>query len=287
MRIEKAKKTGFCFGVRRALKLLDEAVEQNGGVETLGPVVHNQRVVDSLSQKGVRVVGNVEGVTGKTVAITSHGVPPSVMDELKERGYRVIDTTCPNVQKAQQAARGLAEAGFEVIVYGDPDHPEVRGILGWAAGNGVATLDPEVLVGPLHARRLGLLSQTTRDPEAYGRFANTVVDRALPEAEEIRIVNTLCPVTRKRQHEALLLARQVDLMIVVGGRNSANTRCLAEICQSTGTETHHIETAEEIVEGWLEDKTSIGVTTGTSISDQITEEVMLRLREIRHSLAHT
>jgi 4-hydroxy-3-methylbut-2-enyl diphosphate reductase len=285
IRVDKAKKTGFCFGVRRALKILEEAVEKHGAVETLGPVVHNQRVVDRLTRLGVRVVGSVEQIAGGIAVIPSHGVPPQVAGELSSRGLKVIDTTCPNVRRAQRAAKELSDAGFWLIVFGDPDHPEVRGILGWAGGKGIATPDSRT-VSELDdlPPRVGLLSQTTRNSDRFAGFVNSAVTSSLSRIEELRIVNTLCNVTKKRQEEAVDLAKKVDMMVVVGGRNSANTRCLVEVCSLAGAETYHVESAAEIEERWLEGKAFIGVTTGTSIPDEVTEEVMLRLKEMKERL---
>jgi 4-hydroxy-3-methylbut-2-enyl diphosphate reductase len=285
IRVEKAKETGFCFGVRRALKILEEAAEKYGEMETLGPVVHNQRVVDDLSQLGVKTVTSLDQISGSIAVIPSHGLPPQMADELKARRLRVIDTTCPNVRKAQKAAQELSEAGFFVVIFGDPDHPEVKGILGWAVGKGIAIPNSQTIseLGQL-PRHLGLLSQTTRNPNQFAQFIDSFVTCYLPLIQELRIVNTLCNITKKRQAEAIGLAKKVGVMIVVGGRNSANARCLAEVCSSTGTETHHIEKASEIEPAWLRGKTSVGVTTGTSIPDQVTDEVMLKLDQLRESL---
>ena len=281
MRIEVAAETGFCFGVKRALRILEEAAQRYPEVETLGPVVHNQRVVDSLRQLGIKTVENPNVIVGKVAVVPSHGMPPYVSDGLAAKGVTIIDTTCPNVQKAQVAARGLSDAGFWVIVFGDPEHPEVKGIIGWAGGNGVATLDSSTIAGLGELpRRVGLLSQTTRTPAQFAQFTNSFVAAYLPPIEELRVINTLCNVTKKRQEEAIELARRVDVMVVVGGRNSANTRCLAEVCTSVGTETHHIEAAEEIEERWLQGRGSVGLTTGTSIPDQLTQEVTLKLKDI-------
>jgi len=285
IRVEKAKETGFCFGVRRALKILEEATEKYGEMETLGPVVHNQRVVDDLSQLGVKTVTSLDQISGRIAVIPSHGVPPRVAEELKARRLRVIDTTCPNVRKAQKAARELSEVDFFVVIFGDPNHPEVKGILGWAGGRGIAIPDSQAIsdLGQLPPH-LGLLSQTTRNANQFAQFINSFVTWSLPLVQELRIVNTLCNITKKRQAEAVQLAKKVDVMIVVGGRNSANARCLAEVCSSTGTETYHIEKASEIEQTWLRGKTSVGVTTGTSIPDQVTDEVMLKLDQLRESL---
>jgi len=283
MQIEKTKEIGFCFGVKRALDLLEKAVRDYGEVETLGSVVHNQQVINNFSKLGVKVVGNLDQLKGGVVVIPSHGVPPGVIEELKARRFGIIDTTCSVVRKVQMAAKELSDEGFEVIVFGDPDHSEVKGVLGWAGGRGLATLDTEGVpnLGKL-PHRLGFLSQTTGNPDHFVLCVNNFISSFLPQIKELRIINTICAVTRRRQAAALQLAKKVNLMIVVGGRNSANTRCLAEI-SSKSTETHHVETAAEIEEGWLKGKSRIGVTSGTSTSAQTIQEVMLKLEEIAGS----
>ncbi|MDH4209647.1 MAG: 4-hydroxy-3-methylbut-2-enyl diphosphate reductase, partial [Anaerolineae bacterium] len=160
MDIEKASEIGFCFGVKRALKILEETIGEYGKVETLGPVVHNQQVVDRFSQLGARAVDRPDQITGSVAVIPSHGVSPDTLDELASRGLKVVDTTCPNVRRAQSAARDLSQAGVWVVIFGDPLHPEVKGILGWAGHKGMATLD-SVSITHLHdlPARLGLLSQ--------------------------------------------------------------------------------------------------------------------------------
>ncbi len=285
MQIRKAKETGFCFGVKRALKILEEAIREYGEIETLGRMVHNQQMVDKLSKLGVKVVENLDHVRGSAVVIPSHGVPPQVVEELKARMLGIIDTTCPIVRKAQLTVKELSEKGFGVVIFGDPDHPEVKGMLGWAGERGIATLNAEMISKfEKMPRHLGLLSQTTRDPAQFAHFANNFVSLFLPRIGELRIVNTLCDVCKRRQATAMELARKVNLMIVVGGRSSANTRCLAEVCSSTGVETHHVETAAEIEDNWLKGRGLVGVTTGTSTPDQVIQEVMLKLEKIKRSL---
>jgi len=285
MLIEKAKETGFCSGVRRALKLLDKAMEEHTELETLGLMVHNQQVIDSLSQRGVKAVKNIDEVNGNTVVIPSHGVSPQVIEELKSRKFKIIDATCPIVRKAQMAAKELSERGFQVIVFGDPAHSEVKGVLGWAGGNAIATLDSDLASkSDKLSPRLGFVSQTTKIPDHFLKFLSDFAASRFPQIKELCFINTICDVTRRRQEEALELTKRVNLMIVVGGRNSANTRNLAEICSSTGVETYHIERAAEIEESWLESRHRIGVTTGTSTLDQITEEAVQKLEEIIRSL---
>lgn len=283
MDIEKASEIGFCFGVKRALKILEETIGEYGKVETLGPVVHNQQVVDRFSQLGARAVDRPDQIAGSVAVIPSHGVSPDTLDELASRGLKVVDTTCPNVRRAQSAARDLSQSGVWVVIFGDPLHPEVKGILGWAGHKGMATLDSGSITH-LHdlPARLGLLSQTTRNPAQYVAFVDSIAGVVLSKIDELRIINTLCNITKRRQAAALGLARKVSLMIVVGGRNSANTRCLAEMCSSTGTETHLVETAAEIDVDWLKGQRAIGVTTGTSIPDSVIGEVMLELEGMNH-----
>jgi 4-hydroxy-3-methylbut-2-enyl diphosphate reductase len=285
MQITKTDETGFCFGVKRALKTLEEAARKHGMVETVGPVVHNQQVVDQFARLGVRVVADPDDVEGNVAVISSHGLPPQASDKLKSRRLTIIDTTCPNVRKAQLAAKRLSEAGFWLVVFGDPAHPEVKAILGWADQQGMATLESsDVARLDKYPKRVGILSQTTRNESDFTKFVNDLTSLLLPHVQELSVLNTLCDVTRRRQAAALNLARKVDLMIVVGGRNSANTRILAEICASAGTETHHIETATEIQDSWLRHGRLVGVTSGTSIPDNVIDEVVLKLKDRKKRL---
>ncbi len=279
-KIEKASKTGFCFGVRRAINLLEKVARERGGVETLGAVVHNQQVLQRLFDIGVRVVNNVDDIKGDTVVTSSHGVSPDLEDGIRARHIDVISTTCPFVRRAQVAARRLADSGFFLIVYGDVNHPEVKGILGWAKGQGLATLD-EAPVTKLESlpRRLGILSQTTQVPAHFAEFAKKIIDLALIKDSEIRVIDTICHDIRERQAAALDLARRADLMLVVGGRSSANTNRLAELCSQV-VETHLIETAEEIQSSWIQGKSLIGVTAGASTAEQSVDEVIKRLEDI-------
>ncbi len=248
-RIEKADRTGFCFGVKRAIDILEKAARERGGVESLGAVVHNRPGAAKAGRPGIKVVDNIDDIEGDIIVTSSHGVSPEIEERLRARGVEVVSTTCPFVRRAQMAARRLAESGFFVIVYGDADHPEVRGILGWAEGRGLATLDPAAVaaLSPI-PRRLGLLSQTTQVPANFAEFAKEIIDLALARDAEIRIIDTICHDIRERQAAALELARRADLMLVVGGRSSANTRHLAELCAGV-TETRLIETAAEIRRG--------------------------------------
>ncbi len=278
--IEKAARTGFCFGVRQAVTLLEKVARERGGVETLGAVVHNQQVLQKLEEIGVKVVNNIDEIQGDTVVTSSHGISTDLENKIRARHSEVISTTCPNVRRAQDAAAKLAESDFFVIVYGDVDHPEVKGILGRAKGKGLATIDEKVVAAldPL-PRRLGILSQTTQVPAHFREFVKKIIDLALTKNSEIHVIDTICHDLRERQSAALELAHRADLMLVVGGRSSANTSRIAELCSKIA-ETHLIETAADIKTAWLKGKKHIGVTSGASTAEDTVDEVMKRLKEM-------
>jgi 4-hydroxy-3-methylbut-2-enyl diphosphate reductase len=278
MKIEKAEKLGLCFGVRRAIKLMKEAATKYGEIETLGPVAHNRLLVEDLANLGVKPISRLDQAQGKILAITTHGTSPTVLSEIKTRHIRVIDTTCPIVRKAQNAARELSEAGFDVIIFGDAEHSEVKGLLGWAGDKGMAALDIKQIGRTVaSSSRLGIISQTTQTQPAFMEFVRDVMRQVGPEIDEIRLVNTLCKVTQSQQEAALKLARKSQLMIVIGGGNSANTRHLVEICSGM-VKTHSVETADEVKPSWLTGKRQIGITAGASTPDEAVEELIDKLR---------
>jgi len=277
VKIEKTKEIGFCYGVKRAIELLERLARERGGVETLGEVVHNQQVLQRLAAVGVRVVPTIGDIKGNIVAISSHGTTPEIEEELRARNIEIVDTTCPFVHRVQIAARRLARSSFFVIIYGDAEHTEVRGVLGWTGGKGLATLD-EKSVAKLDPvpRRVGVLSQTTQIPAHFTGFVKRLIDLVFTRDSELRVIDTICHDMRRRQAEAMDLAKRVDVMLVIGGRGSANTNRLAELC-STVTETHLIETAEEIKPSWFQGKKLVGVTSGASTSEQTIDEVLAKL----------
>jgi 4-hydroxy-3-methylbut-2-enyl diphosphate reductase len=280
MVVEKAGKTGFCFGVRRAVNLLEKIARERGGVETLGAVAHNQQVLQKLANIGVKVINKIEDIKGDIIVTSSHGVSPELEESLRARNLEIVSTTCGDVRRAQTAARKLAEDDFFVIVFGDAAHPEVKGILGWAKGKGIATTDEKdiAVLNPL-PRKLGILSQTTEVPAHFAEFVKKIIDMALTKNSEIRIIDTFCHELRERQAAALELAHRADLMLVVGGRSSANTNRIAELCAKV-TETHLIETADDIQPDWVAGKQHIGVTSGASTAEESVDEVMKRLKEM-------
>jgi len=277
LNIEKAAEMGFCFGVRRAIDILEQVVREHGEVETLGAVVHNEQVLQRLTEIGVRLAKSVDDIQGNVVALGCHGVSPQLEAGIRARRIDIIDTTCPFVRRAQIAARRLAESGLFVVVYGDAEHPEVKGVLGWANNKGIATLNGNFAATSGHlSRRLGILSQTTQIPAHFTEFVKKLIDAALVKDSELRIIDTICHDIRKRQAAAIELANRMDLMLVIGGRSSANTQRLAELC-STVTKTYLVEIAEDIQPSWLQGQHHIGVTSGASTAEQTINEVLAKL----------
>ncbi len=283
LRIERIERSGFCFGVRRALEIVGRAAREHGGVEALGAVVHNLKVMQGLAESGCRVASSVDDIQGNVVVTSAHGVAPEQLEELKARRIEIIDTTCPFVRRAQTVAKKLVRDGFLVVVYGEPEHPEVKGILGWAGGRGLATLDTRFLssLDPL-PRRLGVLSQTTQVPARFQRFVKRLVDEAFTQDSELRFVDTICHDIRERQVQAAGLAARVDLMLVIGGHHSANTIHLAQLC-SRITRTYQVASAEEVQPSWLKEHQRIGVVTGASTPEQTLNEILDRLAELTAS----
>jgi 4-hydroxy-3-methylbut-2-enyl diphosphate reductase len=276
-----AQDMGFCWGVRRAIDMMEKAAQDRGQIISLGPVVHNPQVVASLGDKGVQVANDLENVDGAPVAITAHGVGPTVLDEARSRGLDVVDTTCPIVTRSQRWARKLAKNGFTVVVYGDANHREVMGVLSWAGKRGVALTEHNLdSLPPELASRVAVISQTTQSPARFAAFVARFLERWLDHINELRVINTLCSVSANQQAAARELAQEVDLMLVIGGRNSANTRHLAEICQQEDVETHHIETAAELEAEWFAGRERVGVTAGASTPDSAVEAVVRRLQEL-------
>jgi 4-hydroxy-3-methylbut-2-enyl diphosphate reductase len=280
MKIEKAEKLGLCFGVRRAIKLLKEAANKYGELETLGPLAHNRLLVEALANLGVKPINHLDQAQGKILAITTHGVSPAVLSEVRARHIHIIDTTCPIVRKAQNAAKELAEAGFDVFIFGDAKHSEVKGILGWTGDQGIAALNmKQIDRAGRSPSRLGIISQTTQTQSAFDKFVRQLIGMLGPKVEEMRLINTLCKVTQGQQEAALKLARKSQLMIVIGGSNSANARHLVEIC-SPVVETHLVETADEVDTSWLAGKHHIGITAGASTPDEAVEELIDKLKSL-------
>jgi 4-hydroxy-3-methylbut-2-enyl diphosphate reductase len=270
MRVEVAKHAGICYGVERALRLAEEASVSGGEVHTLGPLIHNPQAVAALRDRGVEVATSLDEVGGGTLVIRSHGVDPAIIESALERGLDVIDATCPHVSKAHEAAAELLRGGYVVVIVGEADHPEVEGILAHAGGEAIVVSSASQLPERLGGRRIGIVVQTTQSL----RRLEEVVGAILPRASELRVFNTICSATGKRQQSAEELAETVDVMVIVGGHNSGNTTRLVQICGEVNPRVHHVETPDDLDPGWFDGATSVGVTAGASTPDEQMQAVI-------------
>jgi 4-hydroxy-3-methylbut-2-enyl diphosphate reductase len=273
-----ARYAGYCYGVERALRLTEDALAgAERPVATLGPIIHNPSVVDALAARGVGVVDEVDQTAGGTLVVRTHGVAPEVLAAAHGRRVSVVDATCPFVAVAQRKARALHEAGYTVVILGEHDHPEVVGLQGFAGGEAIVVADPDdVPCDRLKGHKVGVVVQTTQARDALARLAATLA----PLTRELLVCNTVCDATEKRQSAACELAAQVDVVIVVGGRNSANTMRLVQLCRGIETRTHHIETAKELRGEWVAGARRVGVTAGASTPDDEIEATVARLRRL-------
>jgi len=274
MRVIVAQDAGFCYGVKRATRAAFEAASASGiPVYTLGELIHNPQVVSKLEQAGVRVAETTDEIVEGLVIVRSHGLPPDVKTALMERGLDILDLTCPTVKAVQSRAEELAREGYQVVIIGDRNHPEVQAIAGYAGPAAIIINDEEEAEAIAPTGKLGVVMQTTH----AGSSCRKIVAALWDKATEIRVFNTLCSATNRRQEHAVALARQVEAMVVVGGRNSANTGRLAELCRLTGVPTYHVETAADLDDGWFAGVQTVGVTAGTSTPDWVIDEIVKRL----------
>lgn len=278
-----ADNAGFCFGVKRAIKMANEAIDQDpASVKALGPLIHNPQVVASFRNRGLEVVSELEQVDqGSTVIIRSHGVGPDVKEGAESRGLRIVDTTCPFVTKAQQYAAKLVEENYKVVMIGDQHHPEVIGVIAHTGGKAIVIDTVAEAEALKFIPRMGVVFQTTH---AIGHVQE-IVGALLKRGKEVRVFNTLCGATTSMQKTAVELAPSVEAMVIVGGRQSANTAQLAEVCRKVNPRVYQVESADEIVPDWFRGMRQIGVSAGASTPDEVIAEVVDRLTQIEPAAA--
>ncbi len=275
MKVVVARHAGICYGVERALKMAAEAATTTDRVATLGPLIHNPQAVAALQERGVGVASTLDEIEQGTVVIRSHGVDPAVIEQAEQKGLAVVDATCPFVRAAHTCAAELAASGYAVVIVGESDHPEVEGILAHAGGEAVIVERAADLPARL-PRRIGVVVQTTQQLDTL----RDVVDDLLPRTAELRVCNTICSATAKRQTAAAELAEEVDVIVVVGGHNSGNTTRLTEICRARNPRTHHVETAAELDPAWFEGASVVGVSAGASTPDEQIQGVISAIESI-------
>jgi 4-hydroxy-3-methylbut-2-en-1-yl diphosphate reductase len=276
MKIIVAKTAGFCFGVKRAIDIAFKIARENRkGVYTRGPIIHNPQVVEKLKDKGIVPVESIYAKKDiNTLIIRTHGIPLKLTKEISQRGYESIDTTCPFVKKAQYYAKLLSEEGYQVIILGEKNHPEVKSLMSYVDNHGIV-IDGTLPLPKLKSR-VGIVVQTTQTLDTLKR----VLSDAIVHAKEIKVYNTICNSTSLRLKETENMASKVDVMFVVGGKNSANTTQLTKLCRSMSVPTYHIETSPEIQKEWIKGTKNIGITAGASTPKWIIRDVEKRIRDI-------
>jgi len=277
MEVRVAKHAGFCFGVRRAIDMAFKALsETQGPIFSLGPIIHNPQVVQKMQEMGLKVVHDVRKIPEGTVIFRSHGVNAEEREEAQRRHLAIVDATCPFVEKAHEYVKQLRNQSYQILVVGDPNHPEVLSILSYTRGKGIAISSLEGLKGISLSQRVGVLSQTTQSFKTFQSITMGVIRRS----RETLIFNTICDATKIRQEESIRLAEESDCMIVIGGRNSANTRRLTELCSQVQPRTYHIETVDELREKSFKAIKTIGVTAGASTPQWIIDPVVQYLKNL-------
>ncbi|HEU5287197.1 MAG TPA: 4-hydroxy-3-methylbut-2-enyl diphosphate reductase [Candidatus Limnocylindria bacterium] len=276
MEVLLARENGFCFGVKKAVELTEAAAETGKQVHNLGQVVHNPKISERLQARGVKVIKDPADAQEGIVVIRAHGVPPDVRAKIEERGLECIDATCSLVLRAQRFTKQLADEGYTVILLGTPDHPEVIGLKAFAGDNYVIVESEDEWKKLPKMKRAGVVSQSTQPPWAF----TALVAHVATIAQEMKVYNTVCPVTVKRQVAASELAEQVRTIIVVGGKNSANTRELVSLAKMQGRDAYHIEAADEVRAEWIQGQERVGLIGGCSTPMDTLLEVKERLEAL-------
>jgi 4-hydroxy-3-methylbut-2-en-1-yl diphosphate reductase len=265
MKIKVARCSGFCFGVKRAINIAKNALKESkpgDKIYSFGAIIHNPQVVEELFKEGLQVISGLEKIKGGTVIISSHGAPLEVTKDLRKKGMKLIDATCPFVKYAQNIVKDLKKQGYGITIVGDSAHPEVKALKSIAGKN-------------KNSKKIGVISQTTQSKENY---INEIKKILKQDFSEIKIFNTICNDTSKRQLAARGLLEDCDLMIVVGGKNSANTKRLWQICKESGVDSFHIETELEVKKKWFNGKKCVGITSGASTPDSMVKKIIERIR---------
>jgi (E)-4-hydroxy-3-methyl-but-2-enyl pyrophosphate reductase len=266
MEVLKTDHPGFCFGVRRAINIvLLEKEKTEGSIYTIGPIIHNPQMVEVLKHRGIIPVDNISGIKDGTVVFRTHGIKEEEEEDIKLKGLKTIDATCPFVKRVRKKALFLKKNGYKVVIIGDKNHPEVKSVLSYLHNDGIVLQKPT----PITAKKVGVVSQTTQDKDTFFNIIRGLVEGV----EELRVYNTICESTGIRQKEVALLSSMVDAMLIVGGKNSSNTTKLYNISKNIQPNTYHIETETDIKPEWFLGLKKVGITGGASTPDHILDIV--------------
>lgn len=277
MKIILSKEIGFCFGVKNSVSIATKVLKENKkSVYMLGPIIHNPQVMENFKKEGVRIVDRVEEIPEKSTVITrAHGVSYSILHQALEKNLSIVDTTCPYVKKVQKIAEYLNKNNYFVVIFGDKMHPEILSLLD-ILNNNVLVVDEVTEIKKIkYQKKIGFISQTTKNIYNFEKLSSKLLDKT----EELRIFNTICKATVERQKSVIKLARQVDIIVVIGGRKSANTSRLVEICHHQGVKTYHVETKDQMKYKWFHPEDNVGITSGASTPDWVINEVINKLKE--------
>lgn len=271
-----AKNAGFCFGVKRAVNLaLKTAAEnKNKKISTLGPLIHNPQVIQELKCQGIIDISSPQKVRSGIVIVCSHGMHPLVLALIKKKKVKIVDATCPFVKKIEKIVKKLKVDKYDIVIVGDKEHPEVKAITGYA-GKKVILIENLAAARKLpRMKKVGVVTQTTQSVEKFKDICLELKQKA----DRLKIFNTICDATQKRQEEALRVAQEVEKIIVIGGYNSANTKRLAKLCQELGKPTLHIEQAGDLDTNFIKHTGSVGILAGASTPDWIIKDVITRIK---------
>jgi (E)-4-hydroxy-3-methyl-but-2-enyl pyrophosphate reductase len=279
MKVMVAEKCGFCPGVRNAISTAEKVLARHGDqgpVYSLGPIIHNPNEVQRLARAGLHTVESVDQIPSGTVLIRSHGAAPDQIEHLQAKGVTIIDATCVLVKRLQKIARQMEDEGYQVVIIGEANHPEVQAVKGHLRDAVVITGREDLSKIP-SGGRLGIVCQTTQSPEQFGAMLGAIAEGHFLE---LKVINTLCRESCKRQDSAVRLCRRVDVMFVLGGLHSANTRRLAELCRKVNPNTYHLEVWRDLDQRVLAGHHTAGVTAGASTPDWVIEEFVKNLEAI-------
>jgi len=273
MKVILADTCGFCHGVKNAISMADQILATHKQVYSLGSIIHNKDVVERLAKKGLKTVNDIGKIDSGTVLIRSHGAAPQDIKKMKEKGLKIVDATCVLVKRVQHIVKQLSGKNYKVVVIGDEKHPEVQAVV--SCGDDVVVMADESDLHKLPENaKLGLVCQTTQSRQLYSRVICSIAKQGF---SQLNIINTLCREVIKRQEAAIRLCKQVDIMFVLGGFKSANTRKLAELCKKHNKQTFHLQNRYELDRSTLAGKSTAGITAGASTPDWVIKEFVEEL----------